>query len=171
MARPQIYGVGTKAQFRRAVPKSFSYRYEIASRASSDGAPEVRSIIETRYRGRAATWTLSRSVVMPEKWTLRGAYLAPNPENPLTYPETQQPFTVEAPPPEVTEAAKTALLARAAQRLAPAAPTAPPAAAEAAPTPVAPAAPAPAAPRTGPTTERVVTFGRPGTATTSRKAG
>jgi hypothetical protein len=140
MARPQLYGVGTKAQFRRAVPKSFSYRYEVASAAGPDGAPEVRSIIETRYRGRAASWTLARSMISPEKWTLNGSYLAPSPENPLVYPSKS-----EAPSPEVTRAAQEALLARAAAKNA-----AGNAAAAPAPSAPAPSAPAPATPAPAP---------------------
>jgi hypothetical protein len=147
MARPQLYGVGTKAQFRRAVPKSYSYRYEVGSGGGPDGAPEVRSIIETRYRGRAASWTLARSMVSQEKWELKGSYLAPSPENPLVYPSKS-----EAPSPEVTKAAQQALLARAAANAAK--PPTAPAAQPAAKAPTAPA-PAGATPAPGPQTRTV----------------
>jgi hypothetical protein len=87
MARPKIVGVGTKSQFRRAVPKSYSYRYEVASAAGPGDAPQVSAVIETRYRGKSASWNLSRSMTSTESWTLNGTYVAPAPENPLTYPD------------------------------------------------------------------------------------
>jgi hypothetical protein len=151
MSRPQLYGVGTKSQFRRAVAKSYSYRYEVGSAAGPEGAPEVRSIIETRYRGRAASWTLARSMVSEEKWTLNGSYIAPSPENPLVYPTK-----VDAPAPEVTKAAQAALLARAAAANS---------ANKATPAPP----PAPVAPPTA--AERILSFSRKLTATTSRTNG
>jgi hypothetical protein len=185
MARPQLYSVGTKAQFRRAVPKSYSYRYEVGTAAGPDGAPEVRSIIETRYRGRAASWTLARSMISQEKWTLNGSFLAPSPENPLTYPTS----TTEAPSPEVTKAAQQALLARAAAKAAKPAPVpAAPAVRPAAKAPASPGTPS-ATPAPGPqtrtiqradpadtvaksdATERLVSFGRKLTTPAPRKAG
>jgi hypothetical protein len=86
MARPKIIGVGTKSQFRRAVPKSYSYRYEVGSATGPDDAPQVSAVIETRYRGKSASWNLSRSMLSTETWTLNGTFVAPAPENPLTYP-------------------------------------------------------------------------------------
>jgi hypothetical protein len=98
MARPKIVGVGTKSQFRRAVPKSYSYRYEVASAAGPDDAPQVSAVIETRYRGKSASWNLSRSMLSTESWTLNGTFVAPAPENPLTYPD--RPPLVRAVPAE-----------------------------------------------------------------------
>jgi cell pole-organizing protein PopZ len=142
--------VGTKGRFRRAVSKSFSYRYEIGATAGPDGAPSVRAIIESNYRGRAASWTIKRSPISDEQWTLRGNFLAPDPEDPLTYPETPAALgtTVDPPAPEVTQAAQAALLARAAAKLA--------ARADLPPTPQPPIAPAPApTTRRGPTSSTI----------------
>jgi hypothetical protein len=47
----------------------------------------VSAVIETRYRGKSASWNLSRSMTSTESWTLNGTYVAPAPENPLTYPD------------------------------------------------------------------------------------
>jgi len=89
MARPKIIGVGTKSQFRRAVPKSYSYRYEVASAAGPGDAPHVSAVIETRYRGKSASWNLSRSMLSTESWTLNGTFVEPAAENPLTYSDRQ----------------------------------------------------------------------------------
>jgi hypothetical protein len=101
----KVVAVSTKDNFRRPVPKTFSYRYEVAADAGPNGQPLVRAgaaIIESRYRGRAATWTLARSPVSEETYTVRGGYVHPSPENPMAYP----PRTVPEPPPvPVTEAA------------------------------------------------------------------
>jgi hypothetical protein len=151
MARPKLIGVGTKAQFRRAIPKSYSYRYEVGSASGPDeDAPRVSAVIETRYRGKSASWNLSRSMLSQEKWTLNGTFVAPAPENPLTYPAKE-------PAPAAPEAAAAP---------APAAPAPPPVA------PVTPAKagtppPARTTPRADPAqapgaaaAERIFSFGR-----------
>jgi len=77
MARPpKIVEVGTKAQFRRVVTKSYSYRYEVAASAP-DGAPRVNAVIETRYRGKSATWHVSPSMLSTEGWMLNGTFVEP----------------------------------------------------------------------------------------------
>jgi hypothetical protein len=94
----KIVGVGTKSQFRRAVPKSYSYRYEVASATGPGDAPHVTSVIETRYRGKSASWILSRSMLSSERWTLNGTFVEPAPENPLTYPDRTLAQTAPTPP-------------------------------------------------------------------------
>jgi hypothetical protein len=47
----------------------------------------VSAVIETRYRGKSASWNLSRSMMSTESWTLNGTFVAPAAENPLTYPD------------------------------------------------------------------------------------
>jgi hypothetical protein len=93
----KVVAVSTKDNFRRPVPKTFSYRYEVAADAGPAGNPLVSrgaAIIESRYRGRGASWQVSRSPVAGEKYTVNGSYIHPLPENPMAYP----PRTAEAPP-------------------------------------------------------------------------
>lgn len=92
----KIVGVNTKDNFRRPVPKTYSYRYEVTGDAGPESAPLVRAgaaIIESRYRGRGATWNMARSVVEPETYLVRGGYVHPLEENPMAYP----PRSVVAP--------------------------------------------------------------------------
>jgi len=61
-----VVAVSTKANFRRPVPKTYSYRYEVNGDTGPAGEPLVHAgaaIIEGRYRGRAATWNIARSIV------------------------------------------------------------------------------------------------------------
>jgi hypothetical protein len=100
----KIVAVSTKDNFRRPVPKTFSYRYEVAADAGPAGNPLVSrgaAIIESRYRGRGASWQVSRSPVSSEKYAVNGSYVHPLPENPMAYP----PRTVVAPPAPVRIAA------------------------------------------------------------------
>jgi hypothetical protein len=94
----KIVAVATKDNFRRPVPKTYSYRYEVAADAGPAGDPLVSAgaaIIESRYRGRGASWQVSRSPVSTQTYTVNGSYVHPLPENSMAYP----PRTVAAPPP------------------------------------------------------------------------
>lgn len=94
----KVIAVNTKDNFRRPVPKSFSYRYEVASDAGPAGQPLISrgaAIIESRYRGRGASWKIARSPVSDESYTANGSYVHPLPENPMAYP----PRTYAVPPP------------------------------------------------------------------------
>jgi hypothetical protein len=85
----KVVAVSTKDNFRRPVPKTYSYRYEVIGDAGPADAPLVRAgaaIIEGRYRGRGATWNMARSVVEPETYLVRGGYVHPLEENPMAYP-------------------------------------------------------------------------------------
>jgi hypothetical protein len=85
----KIVGVSTKENFRRPVPKTYSYRYEVVDDAGPAGQPLVRAgaaIIESRYRGRGATWNMARSVTEPQTYLVRGGYVHPLEENPMAYP-------------------------------------------------------------------------------------
>ena len=85
----KVVAVATKDNFRRPIPKTYSYRYEVTGDAGPDGAPLVRAgaaIIESRYRGRGATWNVARSVVQPDTYLVRGGYVHPLEENPMAYP-------------------------------------------------------------------------------------
>jgi hypothetical protein len=176
MARPKLIGVGTKAQFRRAVPKSYSYRYEVGSASGPDDAPRVSAVIETRYRGKSASWNLSRSMLSPEKWTLNGTFVAPAPETPLTYPAKEPapeapaagaPATPVAPTTPAPPRPPSAMAASAASNIRRAAPAPPPVAPAAPATPGGTPPPARTTPRADPAqtpgaaaAERVFSFGR-----------
>jgi hypothetical protein len=85
----KVVAVSTKDNFRRPVPKTYSYRYEVVGDAGPEGEPLVRAgaaIIEGRYRGRGATWNVARSVVEPQTYLVRGGYVHPLEENPMAYP-------------------------------------------------------------------------------------
>ena len=115
MARPKLVGVGTKSQFRRTVPKSYSYRYEVGSATGPGDAPQVSAVIETRYRGKSASWNLSRSALSRETWTLNGTYVAPAPDNLLAYPPKKPPAPVA---PETPVAPSTTAVSAASNRIA-----------------------------------------------------
>lgn len=85
----KIVGVSTKDNFRRPVPKTYSYRYEVINDAGPAGQPLVQAgaaIIESRYRGRGATWNVAHSVTEPQTYLVRGGYVHPLEENPMAYP-------------------------------------------------------------------------------------
>jgi hypothetical protein len=85
----KVVAVSTKDNFRRPVPKTYSYRYEVVGDAGPEGDPLVRAgaaIIEGRYRGRGATWNVARSAVEPQTYLVRGGYVHPLEENPMAYP-------------------------------------------------------------------------------------
>jgi hypothetical protein len=85
----KVVSVSTKDNFRRPVPKTYSYRYEVTGDAGPAGEPLVRAgaaIIESRYRGRGATWNVARSVTEPQTYLVRGGYVHPLEENPMAYP-------------------------------------------------------------------------------------
>jgi hypothetical protein len=89
MDQVTLVALGTKARFRRGVPKSYSYRYEVAASGGPPDAPLVDAgagIIEGRYRGRTASWRFSESMLSTRTYTVQGRYVAPARENPLTYP-------------------------------------------------------------------------------------
>ncbi len=103
MANPRanhakVIAVSSKDNFRRPVPKTYSYRYEVAGDAGPAGEPLIArgaAIIESRYRGRGVSWQISRSPVSSETYTVNGSYIHPLPENPMAYP----PRTYAVPPP------------------------------------------------------------------------
>jgi len=85
----KVVAVNSKDNFRRPVPKTYSYRYEVIGDAGPEGAPLVRAgaaIIEGRYRGRGATWNVARSVTEPQTYLVRGGYVHPLEDNPMAYP-------------------------------------------------------------------------------------
>src|ERR1700729_3465152 len=89
MQNGKFVGVSTKDNFRRPVPKTYSYRYEVTGDAGPAGEPLVRAgaaIIESRYRGRGATWNVARSVTEPQTYLVRGGYVHPLEDNPMAYP-------------------------------------------------------------------------------------
>jgi hypothetical protein len=97
-----VFALSSKERFRRAVPKTFSYRYEIAVDAGPDADPVIRAgavIIEGRYRGRAASFTIARSVVDPQTFAARGDYVHPLAENPMAYPPRSVPLPGGTPMP------------------------------------------------------------------------
>jgi hypothetical protein len=99
MQRMTLVAVSTKARFKRLVPKSYSYRYEVGATAGPDGHPLVRAgaaIIETRYRGRVASWHVSASMLSDDAYVVIGAYIAPDPEHPMTYPPGAVPSNAPA---------------------------------------------------------------------------
>src|SRR6202012_2729221 len=78
-----------KENYRRPVPKTYSYRYEVNADAGPAGAPLVRAeaaIIEGRYRGRTAQWNVARSVVEPQTYVVKAGYVHPLEDNPMAYP-------------------------------------------------------------------------------------
>jgi hypothetical protein len=85
----KVISVSTKENFRRPVPKTYSYRYEVNADAGPADEPLVRAgaaIIEGRYRGRTAQWNVARSVVEPETYVVKAGYVHPLEENPMAYP-------------------------------------------------------------------------------------
>jgi hypothetical protein len=85
----KVLPVGPRDKYRRTVPKTYSYRYEIAADAGPEGDPLVRAgavIIEGRYRGRLATWNIGRSLLEAKTYQARGGYVHPLEENPMSYP-------------------------------------------------------------------------------------
>jgi hypothetical protein len=85
----KFVGVSTKENFRRPIPKTYSYRYEVTGDAGPAGDPLVRAgaaIIESRYRGRGATWNVARSVTEPQTYLVRGGYVHPLEDNLMAYP-------------------------------------------------------------------------------------
>ena len=95
----KVVAVSTKDNFRRPVPKTYSYRYEVAADAGPAGDPLIgrgAAIIESRYRGRGASWKIARSPVSDESYTVNGSYVHPLPENPMANPP--RTYAVPAPP-------------------------------------------------------------------------
>jgi|GEM_PF-2979029 hypothetical protein len=85
----KVISVSTKENFRRPIPKTYSYRYEVSGDAGPAGEPLVRAgaaIIESRYRGRGATWNVARSVTETQTYLVRGGYVHPLEDNPMAYP-------------------------------------------------------------------------------------
>jgi hypothetical protein len=88
-------------RFRRTTfNKSYSYRYEIGHAAGPADSPLITpgcAIIESRYRGRSATWNISATMMSTEHYVVNGTYVAPSPDNPMTYP----PRPADAPDPTI----------------------------------------------------------------------
>jgi hypothetical protein len=98
LVNAKVIPVSTKENFRRPVPKTYSYRYEVAADAGPAGEPLVRkgaAIIEGRYRGRAATWNVGRSMVDPVTYLAKGSYVHPLEDNPMAYPPRHAPAEVK----------------------------------------------------------------------------
>jgi hypothetical protein len=98
----KVVPVSTKENFRRPVPKTYSYRYEVGGDAGPADDPLVKkgaAIIEGRYRGRAATWNIGRSMIDPVTYLARGSYIHPLEENPMAYPPRSVPVEVHGPTP------------------------------------------------------------------------
>ena len=84
----------SKERFRRHGLKSFSYRYEVTGATGPHDKPILErgsGIIETRYRGRSATWSVARSMMDTEQYAVDGTFLEPSPDNPFTYPPRDVP--------------------------------------------------------------------------------
>lgn len=94
----KVVAVSTKDNHRRPVPKTYTYRYEVAADAGPPGDPIVRAgaaIIEGRYRGRSASWNVGRSMMDDTTYTAKGSYVHPLEENPMAYPPRQAPADVK----------------------------------------------------------------------------
>jgi hypothetical protein len=90
----KVVPVNTKENFRRPVPKTYSYRYEVGADAGPLDDPLVRkgaAIIESRYRGRGASWNIGRSMVDPVTYLVKGSYVHPLEDNPMAYPPRSVP--------------------------------------------------------------------------------
>jgi hypothetical protein len=89
LVHAKVVPVSTKENFRRPVPKTYSYRYEVGADAGPAGDPVVRkgaAMIEGRYRGRAASWNIGRSMIDDQTFLAKGSYVHPLAENPMAYP-------------------------------------------------------------------------------------
>ena len=75
------------------VRRSYSYRYLIsdANDAPSDLVSPGCSIIETRYRGRDASWKIASFTVGAEPVEVGGTFIPPQPDNLLAYPPNALP--------------------------------------------------------------------------------
>jgi len=85
----KVVAVSTKDNFRRPIPKTYSYRYEVTGDAGPEAEPLVRAgaaIIESRYRGRGASWNVARSMTESQTYQVRAGYVHPLEENPMAYP-------------------------------------------------------------------------------------
>lgn len=62
-----------------AVRKSYSYRYEVSDVAGPEslGLKRNAKIIETRYRGRTASWTIRTVTGSGDVWEVRGTFVEP----------------------------------------------------------------------------------------------
>ena len=67
--------------------KSYSYRYTIGAVNGPPGGPQPGcTIIETRYRGRTASWRVDAFRAGGDSWDVDGTFVAPRADNPLAYP-------------------------------------------------------------------------------------
>jgi hypothetical protein len=76
---------------RHTARKSYSYRYMIPDAVGPDGLVlrAGAAIIETRYRGRSATWQVR--LASGETWEVSGSFVEPRADNMLAYPERVLP--------------------------------------------------------------------------------
>jgi hypothetical protein len=84
-----LLGVDRKRFKRSRVTKSYSYRYEVARSVGPPGEPLVEAgcaIVSSRYCGRATSWNFSRGVLSTERYVVNATFVAPSPDNPMTYP-------------------------------------------------------------------------------------
>ena len=106
-----LIGVDKKRFKRSRVTKSYSYRYEVGRSVGPPGEPLVEAgcgIVSSRYCGRAASWSFSRSVLSTEHYVVNATFVAPSPDNPMTYP----PKPPRKPEPEVVAAPASVALPR-----------------------------------------------------------
>ena len=67
--------------------KSYSYRYTIGAVNGPPGGPQPGcTIIETRYRGRTASWRVDAFRAGGDSWDVDGTFVEPRADNPLAYP-------------------------------------------------------------------------------------
>ncbi len=84
-----LLGVDRKRFKRSRVAKTYSYRYEVASSVGPPGEPLVEAgcaIVSSRYCGRTMSWNVSSGVLSTEHYVVNATFVAPSPENPMTYP-------------------------------------------------------------------------------------
>lgn len=90
----KVIAVSTKGNYRRSVPKTYSYRYEVVQDAGPANDPLVRAgaaIIDGRYRGRTTAFNISRSMIDDTIYRAEGSYVHPLEDNPMAYPPRHMP--------------------------------------------------------------------------------
>lgn len=77
--------------------KSYSYRYVLGAAVgpAGTGLRAGAAIIDSRYRGRTASWTIT--FASGETWEATATFVEPRADNPLAYPDPVVPdFAAEA---------------------------------------------------------------------------